>query len=98
MAIAALMNAMEKLPNLHEVAAHELLRKLQRFSMIDVAGYEVAECRERLAVLYNQGGYDQSSLETPSAATETRTETISPVSVAYDVYRGKGGDACRALP
>lgn len=84
MALAALLNAMETLAHVPEVAVYELIRELRRIPQLDPNRDDVVECRERLAVLYVQGGYGQSQLITPY--TDERTETISPVCVNYDIY------------
>lgn len=77
-ALASLFNAIEDVPGASEEAFVGLSNELKRFAKIDVDSTEVQECRNRLRLLYTQGGYTR-----PESKEETRTETISPVCVSY---------------
>lgn len=75
-ALAALMNALEEIPDLQLSAREDISRELEKSADLDPAAPAVVECRNRLRLLYAQGGYARPT-------TETRTETISPVCVSY---------------
>jgi hypothetical protein len=77
-ALAALLNAMEGVPGISQDAINGLLGEMKRSTKLDVSAQDVLECRERLRLLYSQGGYSP-----PEPRSETRTEMISPVCVSY---------------
>jgi hypothetical protein len=77
-ALAALLNAMEGVPGVSQDAIYGLLGEMKRNTKLDVSAPDVLECRERLRLLYSQGGYSP-----PEPRSETRTEMISPVCVSY---------------
>jgi hypothetical protein len=77
-ALAALLNAMEGVPSVSNAAINGLLDELKRSTKLDVSAPDVLECRDRLQLLYSQGGYSP-----PEPRSETRTEMISPVCVSY---------------
>jgi hypothetical protein len=82
-ALAALLNAMELIPAVSETAENDLKHELKCVSGLDPCRLEVEQCRDRLQLLYSQGGYDCP--ETVDAG-HTRTETVSPVCVSHGVY------------
>jgi hypothetical protein len=77
-ALAALLNAMEGVPSVSNAAINGLLDEMKRVTKLDVSAPDVLECRDRLQLLYSQGGYSP-----PEPRSETRTEMISPVCVSY---------------
>jgi hypothetical protein len=77
-ALAALLNAMEDVPGAAEGALESLTGEIKRIAKVDASSPDVVECRNRLRLLYSQGGYSP-----PEPRTETRAETISPVCVSY---------------
>ena len=78
-ALAALLNAMESIPGVSEEAQLDFERELQRVPGLDPKRQEVEFCRNRLRLLYAQGGYSRPEVE----GAEARGETISPVCVSY---------------
>lgn len=76
-AIAALLNSMEAIPSVSESAIADLKMELQRLPGLYPDRPEVEECRQRLRLLYQQGGYVRPE------TTGTRNETVSPVCVSY---------------
>lgn len=93
-ALAALLNAMEEatgpaaLATMAGFAAE--LAKIRGGGLIDPHRQQVVECRCRLQILYTQGGYSRQNLTSSpeEVARDTRYETISPVSVTWDLYQG----------
>lgn len=81
-ALAALLNSMEAIPGVSESAIDDLTRELTRLPTLDPSEHDVLESRQRLRVLYEQGGYERP--ETLSD-TETRNDAISPVCVSHGV-------------
>jgi len=79
-ALAALLYSMNEIPSVLPEARNEFVIELQKVSGLDLHSPNVAACRERLHLLYSQGGYAH-----PQSSAETRTETISPVCVSYGV-------------
>jgi hypothetical protein len=77
-ALAALLNAMEGVPGVSQAAINGLLGEMRRITKLDVSAPDVLECRDRLRLLYLQGGYSP-----PEPRSEPRTEMISPVCVSY---------------
>jgi Cyclin, C-terminal domain len=77
-ALAALLNAMEELPEVADAAVTAFAQEIQRVSGLRPDCAEVLDCRERLRLLYAQGGYAR-----PEPQADTRTEAISPVCVSY---------------
>lgn len=84
-ALAALLNAIEESPGASTSAQLELASELRRVPGLDPNCQEVLECRNRLKVLYSQGGYTRPEV----LAREDRDDTISPVSVIQDVTNDK---------
>lgn len=74
-ALAAVSSAMATTPGVPESAIGELYDELRRVPDLEPETPEVQECRERLRLLYVQGGYSRPA----------RSETISPVCVSYGV-------------
>lgn len=77
-ALAALLNAMEEISGVSEAAREDFLLEVSKIKNLDADGQDVADCRNRLQLLYAQGGYTR-----PMPITESRAETISPVCVSY---------------
>lgn len=77
-ALASLANAMDEIPEVSQDAKNNFAKELQRVSGLSLKRPLVLKCRERLRLLYVQGGYSR-----PEARPETRNETISPVCVSY---------------
>lgn len=80
-ALAALLNAMDTVPGVTSKARLELLQELGRVKGLDPSHAQVEECRNRLRLLYAQGGYSRP--DEMSRSGENRTETVSPVCVTY---------------
>lgn len=78
-ALAALLNAMEDVAGASDGALQGLLKEVNKFDHVDTSSPEVLECRNRLRLLYAQGGYSPPE----ARVEEARTETISPVCVSY---------------
>jgi len=77
-AIAALMFAMDEVPSVSDSAKEEFLKEMSKITKLDHTTQEVVDCRNRLRLLYEQGGYSR-----PASEPETRTDTTSPVCVSY---------------
>jgi hypothetical protein len=62
-AIAALTNALEAIDHIRfpSRSRQELFRSIELIGQIDLKQIEIAECRERLQDLYQQGGYQGNS-------------------------------------
>ena len=96
-ALAALLNAIEASPGASTSAQLELVSELRRVPGLDPNCQEVLECRNRLKVLYSQGGYTRPEVLAREdrdgvgevLAREVRDDTISPVSVIQDVTNDK---------
>jgi len=80
-ALAALLESMLQVTGMSEESKNDFLREIQRVDGLDPESIEVDECRQRLKLLYAQGGYGR----TEELSTEIRSETISPVCVSYGV-------------
>lgn len=80
-ALAALLNSIEGVPGVSEDALKDLLREITKIAKLDPSAPDVLECRNRLRLLYSQGGYSP-----PEPRTQTRAETISPVCVSYGCH------------
>jgi hypothetical protein len=78
-ALAALLNAVDEIPGASQEIARDLLWELNEVSGLQTEGEELTACRSRLRLLYAQGGYSHPS----AAATDSRTETESPVCVSF---------------
>lgn len=82
-AVAALQNSMDLVPGVSDGPRQEFLKELQRVSRLNIESPQVAMCRDRLRLLYAQGGYACPA----EARNDMRTEAISPVCVsAYPQY------------
>jgi Cyclin, C-terminal domain len=90
-ALAATMNAIEAvcgpdaLPTLAGFASE--LARLGDGTLLDPHRQQVLECRSRLQILYNQGGYSRNDLDSPSMSTDAvegtdRNDAFSPVCVS----------------
>jgi hypothetical protein len=83
-ALATLLNALDLVPGVSDAARQEFQQELQHIPGLDLSsleiGNEVEECRNRLHLLYAQGGYARPET---GGREEQRTETISPVCVSY---------------
>ncbi|CAB9521748.1 Cyclin-B2 [Seminavis robusta] len=78
-ALAALLNSMDEIPAVSKEAKEAFYNELQRIKGIDAESPEVLDCRERLRLLYAQGGYSR-----PESGAGTRNDAvISPVCVSY---------------
>ena len=76
-ALAALLNAMDEIAEVSSEAKSDFARELQRVESLSMDP-DTLDCRERLRLLYAQGGYSR-----PETRSETRDEAISPVCVSY---------------
>lgn len=78
-ALAALLNAMEEVPGVLSTARTDLIRAVQKIPGFDASAPDVLECRNRLRLLYAQGGYSRPV----ATSAETRIETTSPICVSH---------------
>jgi Cyclin, C-terminal domain len=76
-AFAALLNAMEEIPAARS-SVPSFCSEILKTTSIKPASDDVLECRNRLRLLYIQGGYS-----TPAESAEARDESVSPVCVTY---------------
>jgi Cyclin, C-terminal domain len=83
-ALAAMLNAMERLPGLQDGMVQAFVQDLTTRTCLEANRSQILECRQRLRLLYAQGGYSQGVSEV-SAAYDCRNESISPVCVSYGV-------------
>jgi Cyclin, C-terminal domain len=82
-ALAALQNAMDLIPGVSDAARQEFLKELRRVSKLNIESPQVTVLRDRLRLLYAQGGYACPT----EARSDLRSEAISPVCVsAYPQY------------
>ena len=79
-ATAALLNSVENVPGASS-AIGDFAKEIKRVPSLDPSSPDVHECRERLRLLYAQGGYAR-----PAATNATRDEAISPVCVSYGCH------------
>lgn len=77
-AIAALMNGLDGIPE-DPLIASQFSDEIEKVFSINTTCVEIVECRNRLRLLYAQGGYSRHSV----SSAETRGDTISPVCVSY---------------
>jgi hypothetical protein len=81
-ALATLLNALDLVPGVSDTARQDFQRELHHIPGLDLSDLEIGnaveECRNRLHLLYAQGGYSRTA-----GGEELRTETISPVCVSY---------------
>jgi hypothetical protein len=87
-ALAAVLNAMDELPGCCMYSWDCLLAQLGKVTRLQDSSDELVACRERLRLLYIQGGYSH-----PSAPTDARPETVSPVCVSYGFDRYSATEA-----
>jgi Cyclin, C-terminal domain len=81
-ALAALLNSMEAATGTNDTALMGFQQELSRVAGgLDPLKKEVLECRDRLHVLYTQGGYSRPEI----TGRETRDETVSPVCVSFGI-------------
>jgi len=78
-AVAALLNAMEDIPGAR-YSIPAFCNEVTKSTSLAITSDEVTECRNRLRLLYAQGGY-----ASPTNAQDNRNASISPVCVAYGV-------------
>lgn len=79
-ALAALLNSMEAVTGSSDLATLGFEQELTSIAGgLDPHKKEVLECRDRLHVLYTQGGYSRPEI----IGRETRDETVSPVCVSF---------------
>jgi len=78
-ALAALLNAMEEVSGVLTTARTDLIRAIQKIPGFDASASDVLECRNRLRLLYAQGGYSRPI----ASSAETRNETTSPICVSH---------------
>jgi hypothetical protein len=82
-ALAALLNSIDAVTGGSEIVILGFYNELLRVSGgFDPAKPEVEECRNRLHVLYTQGGYSRPEIH---VGHQTRNETESPICVSYGV-------------
>jgi Cyclin, C-terminal domain len=77
-ALAALFNSMDEIAEVSKQAKDDFGSELRRVDGLNPASLEVLDCRERLRLLYAQGGYNR-----PETSSGTRNEAVSPVCVSY---------------
>jgi hypothetical protein len=77
-ALAALLNAIEELPGASQDLTKLLLAEVGKAAGFQTSSEELSACRDRLRLLYAQGGYSH-----PGSSPEPRPETVSPVCVSY---------------
>jgi len=75
--LAALLNAMEDIPGAR-AALPTFCNEIVKATSLVVSSEDVTECRNRLRLLYAQGGY-----ASPAGPQDNRNESISPVCVSY---------------
>lgn len=80
--LAALLFAMDESPALPEQVRKEFLAEMGKVAHLDPDSAPVHDCRDRLQLLYDQGGYSRM-VTTAVVTPETRAETVSPVCVTY---------------
>jgi hypothetical protein len=84
-ALASLLNALDTTGTVSYHARLEFLENLKLLNGVSANTPEVEECRARLLDLYRQGGYTHAPPEDP-VASNSRAETVSPVSVATHAF------------
>lgn len=77
-ALAAILNAMENVPGA-KPAISIFCAEVGKNTPLDPTEATVFECRNRMRLLYAQGGYAYAATE----RSDLRTETVSPVCVSY---------------
>lgn len=82
-ALASLLNAMEDIPGAAPAIAAFTVEVKQN-TPLDPSHPAVLECRNRLRLLYAQGGYSRPTPE----RTDPRDESISPVCVSFGCQPG----------
>jgi hypothetical protein len=86
-ALAALLNSLEAVPGASDSSLHDYEMELKRVPGLDPSSPEVLDCRDRLQILYKQGGYNRPEI----VPGEDRDETVSPVCVSQGVSHGAFG-------
>ncbi len=82
-ALAAILNSIDAVEGSSESALILLQTELRRIRGGNhVMKPEVVDCRNRLQILYAQGGYSRSEV----TAREPRHEAVSPVCVSFGVH------------
>ena len=80
--LAALFNAMEAIPGVSDSAIDDLSRELSRLPDLNPNQEDVLDSRNRLRILYAQGGYERPET---LAGNGTRNDAVSPVCVSHGV-------------
>ena len=93
-ALAALLNAMENIPSVPFAAQLTLAAQIKHTTTMNPYAREVHECRARLRVHYQQGGYGRPN---GAPAEESRDSSISPVCVTYGVAEYHKGTSATPL-
>jgi hypothetical protein len=94
-ALAALLNSMEAVPGSTKMTMTAFEQELSRVvGGLDPHKKEVLDCRDRLQVLYTQGGYSRPEI----TGRETRDETVSPVCVSFGLDQHQQEYTRPALP
>lgn len=94
-ALACLLNAMNEIRGVSDEVVQDFVQYLRRLSGLNKEDPEVLKCRERLHLLYAQGGYAAAESQ-----PKRRTEAISPVCVSYGLpvaTQQTTGDSSAAL-
>lgn len=76
--LAAILNAMDDVPGA-KTASPIFCSEIAKNTTLDPFHDDVVECRNRLRLLYVQGGYANAASE----LTDLRNESVSPICVSY---------------
>lgn len=82
-ALAAILNAMEDIPSIPYSAQLMLAAQIKHSTSMNPYSVEVHQCRARLRVHYDHGGYAGPS--NIATSPENRDSSISPVCVTHGV-------------
>lgn len=83
-ALAALLNSVEAIQGDSNAASIDFEAELKRIPGLDPYRQDVMECRDRLEILYEQGGYSRPEIHQDY---EIRDEAISPICVSRGVSK-----------
>ena len=86
---------MEHIPSVPYAAQLTLAAQIKHSTSMNPYSPEVQECRARLHVHYQAGGYGRPN--TSATAAETRDSSISPVCVTYGVAGYQQGTGATPL-
>jgi hypothetical protein len=93
-ALAALLNSMEAVTGSAKMIMTGFEQELIRVAGgLDPCKKEVLECRDRLTILYTQGGYSRPEI----TGHETRDETVSPVCVSFGLAQEYPRPVCVSI-